>query len=91
MCPGGYPISGPANWRSAFLPGVFQGTYIDTRKKNVDGLVECIRHPVLDEKVQREQFELMTALDRKHLQQRKKRRCAGVKNHQYGARLANAV
>ena len=70
MCPGGYPISGTANWRSAFLPGVFQGTYIDTKKKKVDELVECIRHPVLDEKVQREQFELMAALDRKHLQQR---------------------
>jgi hypothetical protein len=71
MCPGGYPISGTANWRSAFLPSVFQGTYIDTKKKKGDELVECIRHPVLGEKVQREQFELMAALDRKHLQQRK--------------------
>ena len=31
MCPGGYPIVGPQNWRSAFLPGAYQGTYIDTQ------------------------------------------------------------
>src|ERR1700737_1945820 len=31
MCPGGYPIKESDNWRSAFLPGVYQGTYIDTK------------------------------------------------------------
>src|SRR5215831_11504340 len=31
MCPGGYPIQETQNWQSAFLPGVYQGTYIDTR------------------------------------------------------------
>ena len=31
MCPGGYPIQESQNWQSAFLPGVYQGTYIDTR------------------------------------------------------------
>ena len=31
MCPGGYPIKGTENWQSAFLPGAYQGTYIDTR------------------------------------------------------------
>ena len=30
MCPGGYPIVATQNWRSAFLPGAYQGTYIDT-------------------------------------------------------------
>ena len=30
MCPGGYPIQESQNWQSAFLPGIFQGTYIDT-------------------------------------------------------------
>ena len=27
MCPGGYPIQETQNWQSAFLPGVYQGTY----------------------------------------------------------------
>ena len=31
MCPGGLPIKDTENWQSAFLPGAFQGTYIDTR------------------------------------------------------------
>src|SRR5262249_22050890 len=29
MCPGGYPIQESQNWQSAFLPGAYQGTYID--------------------------------------------------------------
>ena len=24
MCPGGYPVKGPDNWRSAFLPGIYE-------------------------------------------------------------------
>ena len=31
MCPGGYPVVATQNWRSAFLPGAYQGTYIDTK------------------------------------------------------------
>ncbi len=30
LCPGGMPVGGAGNWRSAFLPGAFQGTKIDT-------------------------------------------------------------
>ena len=30
MCPGGYPIQESQNWQAGFLPGVYQGTYIDT-------------------------------------------------------------
>ena len=32
MCPG-LPVADVANWKSAFLPGVYQGTYIDTRQE----------------------------------------------------------
>src|SRR5438445_10375918 len=31
LCPGGYPIQESQNWQAGFLPGVFQGTYIDTQ------------------------------------------------------------
>ena len=70
MCPGGYPIKGTENWRSAFLPGAFQGTYVDTKKRRVDELVQYVSHPVLDRDTQRRQFELTTSLDRRHLQSR---------------------
>ena len=45
MCPGGYPIVGPQNWRSAFLPGAYQGTYIDTQHTDIHKLIENIRNP----------------------------------------------
>ena len=31
MCPGGYPIQESQNWQSGFLPGIYQGTHIDTQ------------------------------------------------------------
>ncbi len=67
MCPGGYPIKESENWRSAFLPGAFQGTYIDTKKRDAADLVENVRHPVLDRDAQRRQFDLISQLDRRHL------------------------
>jgi len=70
MCPGGYPIKDTENWRSAFLPGAFQGTYIDTKKTRVEDLVEYVRHPVLDRETQRRQLDLTAALDRRHLESR---------------------
>src|SRR5262245_25312520 len=44
MCPGGYPIQETQNWQSAFLPGVYQGTYVDTRHTTIDRLVENVRN-----------------------------------------------
>jgi hypothetical protein len=70
MCPGGYPIKETENWRSAFLPGAFQGTYIDTKKTLVEDLIEYVRHPVLDRDTQRRQLDLTAALDRRHLEAR---------------------
>ena len=67
MCPGGYPIKESENWRSAFLPGAFQGTYVDTKKRDAADLVENVRHPVLDRDAQRRQFDLISQLDRRHL------------------------
>jgi hypothetical protein len=70
MCPGGYPIKGPENWRSAFLPGAFQGTYIDTNKRSANELVQYVRHPLLAADAQRRQFDLTATLDRDHLARR---------------------
>jgi hypothetical protein len=72
MCPGGYPIKDTENWRNAFLPGAFQGTYIDTKKTRVEDLVEYVRHPVLDRDTQRRQFDLTAALDKRHLEARQR-------------------
>ena len=45
MCPGGYPIKDAENWQSAFLPGVYQGTFIDPQHTELDRLIENIRSP----------------------------------------------
>ena len=44
MCPGGYPIQESQNWQSGFLPGVYQGTYIDSSNTDIEKLIENIRN-----------------------------------------------
>ncbi len=66
MCPGGYPITESANWRSAFLPGVFQGTHIDPNSQEVDKLIENIRNKRLAPERQRAQLDLLQRLNQNH-------------------------
>ena len=54
MCPG-YPIQESQNWQCSFLPGAYQGTYVDTRKRKVDELIEHIRNPRMNLAQQRRQ------------------------------------
>ncbi|TWT52347.1 hypothetical protein KOR42_30330 [Thalassoglobus neptunius] len=70
MCPGGYPITETANWRSAFLPGVYQGTYLDTKRKGVDELISNIRNEQLSLEQQRHQLNFVQELNRQHLSER---------------------
>jgi hypothetical protein len=67
MCPGGYPIVTTQNWRSAFLPGVYQGTYLDTWHADVAKLVAHIRNKEMPIARQREQLDLVKALNDDHL------------------------
>jgi hypothetical protein len=70
MCPGGYPITATQNWRSAFLPGAYQGTYIDTKHTDIQKLIENIRNNSLDPAAQRKQLDLVRALNERHLASR---------------------
>jgi hypothetical protein len=70
MCPGGYPIQETQNWQSAFLPGVFQGTYIDTRHTDIEKLIEYIRNNFTTLPEQRHQLDLLKRLNEKHLEKR---------------------
>lgn len=70
MCPGGYPITETANWRSAFLPGVYQGTYIDSKHQDIEKLIANIRNNSLSLEKQRAQLNLVQALNEQHLDQR---------------------
>jgi hypothetical protein len=70
MCPGGYPIQESQNWQSGFLPGTFQGTYIDTQHRELDKLIENIRNRRLPAKEQRRQLDLLQELNHRHLVKR---------------------
>lgn len=65
MCPG-MPVADTSNWRSAFLPGIYQGTHIDTRRTNVNELIENIRNPLVSRGDQRRQLDLLAELNRQH-------------------------
>jgi len=70
LCPGGLPVGGAGNWRSAFLPGAYQGTLIDTSNTDPSKLIEHIRNVRLTNAEQREQFDLLQSLNALHLAER---------------------
>ena len=70
LCPG-LPVADSSNWRSSFLPGIYQGTYLDTRKKKPDELIANIRNPGISNVDQRKQLDLLATLNRQHQQSRK--------------------
>ncbi len=67
MCPGGYPIVSTRNWRSAFLPGAYQGTYIDSQHTELEELVANIRNPRYSPETQRRELDLVAQLNGEHL------------------------
>jgi len=71
MCPGGYPIQESQNWQSGFLPGVFQGTYIDTQHTKLEKLIEHIKNNYSSLPEQRAQLDLLQSLNVRHQRQRK--------------------
>ncbi|MDZ4801960.1 MAG: DUF1501 domain-containing protein [Bryobacteraceae bacterium] len=70
LCPGGLPTQGNQNWRSAFLPGAYQATHIDTREKQIDRLIENIRNHYTSQKGQRDQLDLLAELNRGYQESR---------------------
>jgi hypothetical protein len=70
LCPGGYPIQESQNWQAGFLPGVYQGTYIDSQHTDVEKLVQFIRNNVTGPEAQRQQLDLLMKLNQKHREAR---------------------
>jgi hypothetical protein len=70
ICPGGYPIQESQNWQAAFLPGVYQGSYIDTRHTEIEKLIEHIKNNFVQQPEQRRQLDLLRKLNSRHLERR---------------------
>jgi hypothetical protein len=63
MCPGGYPIKDAENWQAGFLPGVYQGTFIDPQHRELTKLIENIQSPHASPAQQRRQLNLLNQLN----------------------------
>jgi Protein of unknown function (DUF1501) len=70
MCPGGYPIQESQNWQAGFLPGTYQGTYINTKFTQIEKLIEHIKNRYTTRPEQRRQLDLLQQLNQRHLQKR---------------------
>ena len=71
MCPNGYPIQESQNWQAGFLPGVYQGTYINTEHTKIEKLIEHIKNNYTSLPEQRVQLDLLQALNERHRAKRK--------------------
>jgi hypothetical protein len=66
LCPG-RPVLGTPLWGSGYLPGVYQGTYLNTSDTDPEKLVRYVRNKELNLTEQREQLDLLARLNRFHL------------------------
>ena len=67
MCPGGMPIKRAENWRASFLPGRFQGTYIDSSIDDLDRMIENLRNPSARDARQARELDFLRRLNERHL------------------------
>ena len=70
MCPGGLPIKDTENWQAAFLPGAYQGTYVDSKHQELRRLIENIEHPHISTPDQRRQLDLVARWNARHRKSR---------------------
>lgn len=63
LCPG-YPVIGPQLWSAAYLPGIYQGTYIRSKSDDPEELIRDVRNRSQEAQAQRRQVDLLTRLNR---------------------------
>lgn len=92
LIPDGKPTSGARNWQSAFLPGIFQSTYVNTKYRNVHSMMPNLRNDQIGPNFQNQQFELLQALNQEHLKQRKQDSLleARIQSYELGYRMQSS-
>ena len=65
---GGLPLGGASNYQSAFLPGVYQGTSINTLAPSVPQMIQNIRNTYVSKAEQRRQMDFVHQLNQIHAQ-----------------------
>ncbi len=71
MCPGGYPIQESQNWQAGFLPGAYQGTYVNTAHTKIEDLIQNIKNDYAALPEQRKQIDLLQKLNERFQQKRR--------------------
>lgn len=69
LCPGS-PVVGSPLWNSSFLPAIYQGTYVPNNERDPAKLIQFLKRTGTSESEQREQLNLLGALNRNHLEGR---------------------
>ncbi|MEC9188659.1 MAG: DUF1501 domain-containing protein, partial [Planctomycetota bacterium] len=72
MSPRAQPRGKLANWGNAFLPGAYAGTYINIADMNSERILDDLKNPHLTRSEQRRQADLLSRLNRMHLEQKQK-------------------
>jgi hypothetical protein len=65
---GRLPPGGANNWQSAFLPGVYQGTTVNTLAPSVPQMIQNIRNGYLGKSEQRRQLDFIQKVNEVHAQ-----------------------
>jgi len=65
---GGLPPGGTQNWSSAFLPGAYQATSVNTQADTVEEMIQNIKNPYVSQAEQRRQLDLVHQLNELHSQ-----------------------
>jgi hypothetical protein len=68
----GAGLGGSQNYRSAFLPGAYQGTPVQQAGGNIEKIIQNIRNYQLPLAEQREQIDLLQKLNEKHAENLKR-------------------
>jgi hypothetical protein len=63
---GKLPAGGAANYGAAFLPGIYQGTSVNTQAQNVQQMIQNIRNPYVSQTEQRRQLDFIHQLNDLH-------------------------
>lgn len=68
MSPRAQPRGKLANWGNAFLPGAYAGSYVNIASMKPDQILKDLKNHRLPPQEQRKQADLLTQLNRMHLQ-----------------------
>ncbi|MFP6878818.1 MAG: DUF1501 domain-containing protein [Roseibacillus sp.] len=93
MSPRAQPRGKLANWGNSFLPGAYAGSYVNIQQMKPDAVMRDLKNPNLSRAEQRKQADLLTKLNKMHLERRERDRGleAGIEAMEMAFRMQFSV